>query len=246
MWVYRGGSPTRPVILFDYSQTRSGAAPRAFLHGLALERVYLLTDAYSVYSPLALELGMLDHAACWAHVRRKFVEAAAGRSHTAAAHQMVGLIGKLYTLERSFKDLSPEGRKRERDLHSRPLLGAIKAWLDETVARVLPKSLLGKAIAYTLGIWAQLTTFLQDGHIPIDNNPAENAIRPFVMGRKNWLFSATPRGARASATLYSLIEDALRQWPGATHLPHLCLRAPAPGQDPRGYRRPTAPTPDTR
>jgi transposase len=208
MWVYRGGSPMRPVILFDYSQTRGGAAPRAFLHGLALEHVYLVTDAYAVYSPLALELGMLDHATCWAHVRRKFVEAAAGRSHAAAAHQMVGLIGKLYTLERSFKDLSPEGRKRERELHSRPVLEAIKAWLDETVVRVLPKSLLGKAIAYTLGIWTQLTTFLQNGHIPIDNNPAENAIRPFVIGRRNWLFSATPRGAKASATLYSLIESA--------------------------------------
>ena len=208
MWVYRGGSPAQPVILFDYSETRGGAAPRAFLHDLSLENVYLLTDAYGVYSPLALELGMLGHGACWAHVRRKFVEAAAGRSHAAAAHQMVGLIGKLYTLERRLKDFSPEERQRERQIHSRPILDAIKTWLDETVARVLPKSLLGRAIAYTLGIWPQLTTFLQDGHIPIDNNPAENAIRPFVMGRKNWLFSATPRGAKASATLYSLIESA--------------------------------------
>ena len=208
MWVYRGGSPARPVILFDYSEARSGAAPRAFLQGLSLEKVYLLTDGYGVYSPLALELGLLGHAACWAHVRRKFVEAAAGRSHTAAAHQMVGLIGKLYAVERRLKDLSPAERKRERDVQSRPILDAIKTWLDDKAPRVPPQSLLGKAIAYTLNLWPQLTIFLEDGHIPIDNNPAENAIRPFVVGRKNWLFSFSPSGARASATLYSLIESA--------------------------------------
>ncbi len=141
-------------------------------------------------------------------MRRKFVEAAAGRSHNAAAHQMVGLIGKLYALERELKDVSPEERKRERDLHSRPILDAIKAWLDEKAPKAAPKSLLGKAIAYALNLWPQLTTFLQDGHIPIDNNLAENAIRPFALGRKNWMFSASPAGAKASATLYSLIESA--------------------------------------
>jgi transposase len=208
MWVYRSGSLERPVILFDYSETRSAAAPRAFLQGLSLEKVYLLTDGYCVYSPLALELGLLGNPACWAHVRRKFVEAAAGRSHSAAAHQMVALIGKLYAVERRLKDLSPAERKRERDVQSRPLLDAIKTWLDDKAPRVPPQSLLGKAIAYTMNLWPQLTIFLEDGHIPIDNNPAENAIRPFVVGRKNWLFSYSPSGARASATLYSLIESA--------------------------------------
>ena len=208
MWVYRGGSLDRPVILFDYSETRSAAAPRAFLQGLSLEKVYLLTDGYGVYSPLALELVLLGHAACWAHVRRKFVEAAAGRSHTAATHQMVGLIGKLYAVERRLKDLSPALRQHERGVQSRPILDAIKTWLDDKAPRVPPESLLGKAIAYTLNLWPQLTIFLEDGHIPIDNNPAENAIRPFVVGRKNGLFRFSPSGARASATLYSLIESA--------------------------------------
>lgn len=217
MWVYRGGPPGRPVIVFDYSETRGGAAPRAFLCGPPgcepgsdppLGQLYLVTDGYGVYSSLALDLGALGHAACWAHVRRKFVEAAAGRSHSAPAHQMVALIGKLYTLERRLADLSAEERKRERDLHSRPILDAIKAWLDEKAPRVAPQSLLGKAIAYALNLWPQLTTFLQDGHISIDNNPAENAIRPFALGRKNWMFSASPGGAKASATLYSLIESA--------------------------------------
>ena len=93
-------------------------------------------------------------------------------------------------------------------MQSRPILDAIKTWLDDKAPRVLPQSLLGKAIAYTLSLWPQLTIFLEDGHIPIDNNPAENAIRPFVIGRRNWLFSAAPSGAKASATLYSLIESA--------------------------------------
>ena len=85
----------------------------------------------------------------------------------------------------------------------------MKVWLDSKTGKVLPKSLLGKAIHYTLGLWPQLTVYLEEGSIPIDNNPAENAIRPFVIGRKNWLFSGSPRGAHASAILYSLIETAL-------------------------------------
>ena len=92
-------------------------------------------------------------------------------------------------------------------MHSRPILDAIKTWLDEKAPTVLPKSLLGKAIAYALGPWPQLTPFLKDGHIPTDNNPAENSIRPFVVGRKNWLFTASPHGAKASAMLYSPIES---------------------------------------
>jgi hypothetical protein len=89
-----------------------------------------------------------------------------------------------------------------------PILAKIKAWLDEKAPKALPKSLLGKAVHYALGLWPVLNTFLEDGHIPIDNNRAENAIRPFVVGRKRWLFSASPRGAEASATLYSLVETA--------------------------------------
>ena len=215
MWVYRGGPPERAIIGFQYAQTRSGEVPREFLFpggvtpgGDPPPNVYILTDGYSGYNALAREAGILGHAACGAHVRRKFVEAAEGRRNTAAAHQMVALIGKLYATERALRDSSPAERKAAREERSRPILDKIKAWLDEKVTKVLPKGLLGKAIAYTLGLWPQLTTFLDDGHIPIDNNPAENAIRPFVVGRKAWLFSGSPRGARASATLYSLIETA--------------------------------------
>jgi transposase len=217
MWVYRGGPPGRAVIWFQYAQTRSGAVPRQFLFPAGVppggcdpppEGLYLLSDGYSGYSALALEGGIRGHAACWAHVRRKFVEAAEGRKNTAAAHQMVALIGQLYAVERTLGACSPDERKAAREVRSTPIVAKIKTWLDAKVTQVLPKGLLGKAIGYALGLWPQLTTFLEDGHIPLDNNLAENAIRPFVVGRKGWLFSGSPRGAQASATLYSLIETA--------------------------------------
>ena len=217
MWVYRGGLPGRPVVWFQYAETRSGEGPREFLFpgGVAPAALcdpppslYLLSDGYGGYNALAREPGIKGHAACWAHVRRKFVEAAQGRKNTAAAHQMVALIGKLYAIERELRDASPGERKAAREARSTPILDKTKAWLDAKAPCVLPKGLLGQAIAYTLGLWPQLTTLLEDGHIPVDNNLAENAIRPFVVGRKNFLFSGSPRGAHASATLYSLIETA--------------------------------------
>ena len=239
MWVYRGGPPNQPVIWFQYAETRSGTVPREFLFpgGVAPRDcdppgLYLLTDGYSGYSALALETAIRGHAACWAHVRRKFLEAAEGRRNTAAAHQMVALIGQLYAVERTLGDCSPDERKAAREQRSKPILEKIKSWLDAKVTQVLPKGLLGKAIGYALGLWPQLTTFLEDGHIPLDNNLAENAIRPFVVGRKGWLFSGSPRGAQASATLYSLVES-----------------AKANGLEPRAYlnflfeRLPTAHTP---
>ena len=99
-------------------------------------------------------------------------------------------------------------KRQFRQSQAKPLLEKIKNWLDSKGGKVLPKSLLGKAIRYTLNLWPQLIIYVEDGNIPIDNNPAENAIRPFVIGRRNWLFSGSPRGAHASATLYTLIETA--------------------------------------
>ena len=121
---------------------------------------------------------------------------------------MVALIGKLYQIERAIKDCSPEERQAVRQEKATPVLETMKTWLDEKAPKVLPKSLLGKAIHYTLGLWPRLITYLEDGHLEIDNNLVENAIRPFVIGRKNFLFSGSPRGARASAMLYTLIESA--------------------------------------
>jgi hypothetical protein len=161
-------------------------------------------------------------------MRRRFVEATHGRKNTAAAHQMVALIRKLYQIERNAKESSPAARKALRQEQAKPILDKIKQWLDQKVTRVLPKSPLGTAIAYTLKLWPKLTTYLEDGHIAIDNNRAENAIRPFVIGRKAWLFSGSPRGAQASATLYTLVETAkandLEPW---AYLNYLFERLPA-------------------
>jgi len=220
MWVYGGGPPGKPLIWYQYADTRSGRVPVEFLASCEVESsnkaMYLITDGYEGYNALSKTPGILGHAACWAHVRRRFVEATHGRKNTAAAHQMVALIRKLYQIERTLKASDPEERKAVRLEQASPILDKIKTWLDEKVTRVLPKSPLGTAITYTLKLWPSLITCLEDGHIEIDNNKAENAIRPFVVGRKAWLFSGSPRGAQASATMYTLVEtakaNALEPW----------------------------------
>ena len=212
MWVYGGGPPDRPVVWYQYASTRSGDVPLDFLYpegeAPVEKAMYLMTDGYEGYNALSKLPGILGHAACWAHVRRKFVEATHGRKNTAAAHQMVALIRKLYLVERATVEEMPEARQAIRRAQAAPVLEKIKEWLDQKVNQVLPKSPLGAAIAYTLGLWPKLTIYLEDGNIPIDNNRIENAIRPFVIGRKNFLFSGSPRGAQASATLYTLVESA--------------------------------------
>ncbi len=136
--------------------------------------------------------------------------------------QLHDRIRLTHAVERSIRELAPQERAKARQQKSAPILETIKAWLDEKEKKTLPKGLLGKAIGYALGQWPILTTFLEDGHLEIDNNKAENAIRPFVIGRKNWLFSGSPRGAKASALLYSLIEtakaSALEPWAYLNHL----------------------------
>ena len=226
MWVYGGGPPDKPVIWYQYADTRSGEVPLDFLYPPEQDpldaAMYLVTDGYDGYNALSKMPGILGHGVCWAHVRRRFIDATHGRSNTAAAHQMVALIRKLYQIERGAGDKTPQERKAIRQAQASPILDKIKTWLDEKVGQVLPKSPLGGAIAYTLGLWAKLTTYLEDGNIPIDNNRIENAIRPFVIGRKNFLFSGSPRGANASATLYTLVESAkandLEPWAYLNHL----------------------------
>jgi transposase len=229
MWVFCGGPPGAPVRWFKYAPSRATAVPQAVLFppdadppdGAPPPSFYLQSDGYSAYHVLATAPGVTGHAGCWAHVRRKFVEAASGRN-ASAAQQMVALIGELYTVEHSVREADPATRQATRLARSRPILDTIKQWLDTTAPRVLPKGLLGRAIGYALGQWPTLTTFLDDGHLEIDNNTAENAIRPFVIGRKNWLFAGSPKGAEVSATLYSLIETAkangLEPWAYLNHL----------------------------
>lgn len=224
MWAFCGGPPGIAIRWFESAPSRSAEVPRRVLFPSDADPpspFYLQSDGYSAYQVLATAPQIIDHAGCWAHVRRKFVEAASGRN-TSAAQQMVALIGELYTVERRVRKADAATRKHERNTHSRPILMRIRRWLDKAAARVAPKSLLGQAISYALGQWPILITFLEDGHLEVDNNRAENAIRPFVVGRKNWLFAGSPKGAETSALLYSLIETAkangLEPWAYLNHL----------------------------
>ncbi len=212
MWVYRGGPTGRPVIWYQYSVGRAGSVPCEFLFPDGQSppdaAFYLQSDGYSAYHQVARYDAILGHMGCWAHVRRKVVKAANSRNQTSLAHVFLEYVQKLYQVEKKLRGQSPEERHAMRLQHARPILDELKTWLDEHVTKVLPKGLLGKAISYARNQWPILLTFLEDGHLEIDNNLAENAIRPFVVGRKAWLFSGSPAGAEASAMLYSLVETA--------------------------------------
>ena len=206
MWVQVGGEPERPVILFDYDPSRSGSVPERLL---ADWKGALMTDGYDGYNAVAASPGVV-HLACWAHARRRFIEAqrAQTKGKTGKADVAIGLIGKLYAIERRIAKDEASVRQHAREHDSRPVLAELRSWLDKALPDVPPKSALGSALAYLHKYWSRLARYTDDSRWPIDNNRAENAIRPFVIGRKNWLFSDTPKGAHASAALYSLIETA--------------------------------------
>ena len=130
------------------------------------------------------------------------------KGKTGRADMALNLINKLYSIERELKDASDAERQATRVQRSQPLLDQLKTWLDKTQPQVAGQTALGKAVNYLTSNWGRLVRYVEGGNLPIDNNRAENAIRPFVIGRKNWLFSDTPKGATASAQIYSLIETA--------------------------------------
>jgi transposase len=150
----------------------------------------------------------------WAHARRKFTEAITvlptpeRKKGGTAAHKGLDFCNQLFKIERDLHELTPEERLAGRKLRSIPVLSKFRVWLDELSVAALPKSKLGEAITYCLNQWRKLNAFLLDGRLELDNNRSERAIKPFVIGRKNWLFANTPRGARSSATIYSLVETA--------------------------------------
>ncbi len=206
MWVQSGGPPDRPVILFDYTASRAQEVPLRLLDGY---RGYLMTDDYAGYNALAAQDG-IERLGCWAHARRKFVDAqkVQPKGKTGRADVALNLINKLYGIERDAKPACDAERHEIRQQRSVPILDQLKAWLDKTQPQVAGQTALGKAVNYLGSNWSKLVRYVEGGHLPIDNNRAENAIRPFVIGRKNWLFSDTPKGATASAQIYSLIETA--------------------------------------
>lgn len=206
MWLVHGGPPDTPVVLFTYRETREA---KFLIKLLAGHDGVLLTDGYAAYNEVARELGVV-HAGCMDHARRKFKDASTvSGGKSSAANSVLNFMKRLYATERYARKnkLSPEKLLELRRTTARRL-GWFKRWCDKMSIRTPPKSALGKAIKYTLNQWPKLIRFLDDADIPISNILAENAIRPFVLGRKNWLFCGSPRGAKASAIHYSLIETA--------------------------------------
>lgn len=215
MWIFRGGTKARPIVLFQYRETRSGKFLKEML---ADYQGYVQTDGFCGYDGLE-EMPNLKGMTlgCWAHGRRFFVEVTkAGQGNEKKvkgrgnAWAIIVLIKKLYAIEAQAREekMTVEEIYKIRQEQAKPILAEIKKKLDELQLAVPPQSLLGKAIGYAIPRWQQLIRYLDDGNLTIDNNLVENAIRPFAIGRKNWLFSGHPKGAEASANLYSLIETA--------------------------------------
>ncbi len=202
MWVYcSGNTGTSPVVLFEYQPTRSGEHARRFLEGF---HGWLQTDGYAGYNKVL----DVTRCGCWAHLRRKHQEAMPKNGLVKGSTAAVGFdyCNQLFSIEKDLEQLTPENREIQRQERSKPVLEAYWSWL-ETV-NVLKGSKLADAITYSVNQRTLLNAFLEDGRIELSNNRAENAIRPFVVGRKNWLFSDTAKGAKASAVVYSIVETA--------------------------------------
>ena len=210
MWLYCSGtdSPNNlsrqgiipNIVLYDYQSGRAGQCAVDYLDGF---NGYLQVDGYAGYEKTAATL-----VGCWAHARRKFKEAgiAQPKGKTGKADMALSMIQKLYRIEISLKGKTAIEKYQLRQAQTKPHLEQFYLWLEK--ANVPPKSALGKAIQYCKNQWHKLIRYVEDGNLSIDNNRAERAVKPFVIGRKNWLFSNTANGARASAMLYSIIETA--------------------------------------
>ena len=215
LWVLRGGEQNHPLIYYEYDPSRSSEVPKRLLRGF---QGFLQTDGYEGYAAIGKEPG-IKHVGCWAHTRRKFDEALRGQgkvkkkgaratAKASKARQALSQIQAMYRIERELKEVSIEERYRVRQERTKPIIEKLRVWLDASIDTVPPQSLTGKAMHYMHRQWPKLVRVLDDGRIPLDTNLVENAIRPFVVGRKAWLFADSIAGARASANLYGLIETA--------------------------------------
>ncbi|NMP24835.1 IS66 family transposase [Sulfobacillus sp. DSM 109850] len=206
MWLYRTGRDGPAMVLYEYQKTRDGQHAQRFFAGF---KGYLTVDGYAGYHGIP----DVTLAGCWAHARRKWMEALnalpkEARDGPSVARDGLQFCNRLYDVERDVREATPDERLRARRARSTPILTEFRAWLGEQRDQTLPKSATGQAITYCLNQWGPLQTFLADGRLDIDNNRSERSIKPFVIGRKNFLFMNTPRGAKASAITYSIIETA--------------------------------------
>ena len=208
MWVTLGGPPGKTVVLFDYDPSRSHEVPLRLLDGY---EGYLQSDGYRGYDTASAKLKLIQ-LGCWDHCRRKFKEAQIAQQKIVQGQSKADValikIGKLYEIEREIKELPAKKKFSQRQKRSLPVLRDLKRWGDNNRGKFPKDSLMSKALVYMNNQWLKLIRYCDDGALSISNILAENAIRPFVTGRKAWLFADTPKGAYASGVFYSFIETA--------------------------------------
>jgi transposase len=206
MWVARGGPTEKPLVRYMYFPSRGGAVAKSYLTGY---EGYLQTDGYEAYTQIG-EWDGIVHVGCLAHARRKFDEATKVAGGSPAALEFLSVMQKIYRVEKELrlKDISEARFVELRNERTMPLFEQLEKKLEKKAAQVPPSTALGRAVGYTQEVLPRIKRYLEQAFLTPDNNAAERAIRPFVIGRRNWLFSDTPRGAHASAAFYSLIESA--------------------------------------
>jgi len=206
MWVMTGGEKDKKIVLFNYAATRKQETPVTLLKGY---NGILQTDGYAGYNKAVKDYD-LWHVGCLAHTKRKFWDIATVTEKKGLAHKGVTFFSKLYEINNRLKEmnLSDDDFVKKRREESIPVWQEFYRWLHENKNKVIDGSPISRAINYSLNQYQKIVRYLKYAIIPLDNNVAENAIRPFCVGRKNWLFSNTPRGAYSSAVLYSLVETA--------------------------------------
>jgi transposase len=207
MWLARGGPPDKTVIYYEYHPTRAAYTAKEFLHGYS---GYLQTDGYEGYDAAVKGMPDIIHVGCFAHARRKFHEASKATKKPQSAEEGMKYIRKLYYIENEMRSQYKDAESflAERKKLVLPVLEKFKSWLLKRSEEVPPTLLLGKAVHYSLSQWDKMTAYLDSPYLTPDNNACENAIRPFVLGRKNWLFAQSPDGADSSCGMFSLIETA--------------------------------------
>jgi len=207
MWLARGGPPGKTVVLYTYRETRAAYHAKALLEGYT---GYLQTDGYEGYDAAVRDMSGIVHVGCFAHARRKFFEASKATKKPQSAEEGMKFIRKLYHIENEMRDQYKDEKTFlvERKKHAEPVLNDFKTWLIKRNEEVPSTLLLGQAIRYSLSQWDKMTAYLESPYLTPDNNACENAIRPFVLGRKNWLFNKSPKGAESSCGMFSLIETA--------------------------------------
>ena len=211
MWVYRTGRmyTDRQIVLYEYQRTRNASHPREFLKDFS---GICVTDGYQVYHTIENERKDLKIAGCWSHARRRFDEAVKAlpkaKQKDSRAYLALTMIQAIYREEKQLKELSAQERQDRRQLSVKPLVEAYFTWVRENLPKVPQKSKTWEGFNYSLGQEKYLKVFLDDGEVPMDNNAAEQSVRGFCIGKKNWVMIDTVAGAKSSAIIYSIAETA--------------------------------------